>query len=108
MIKDMAPLGGNEERRKLVLALRISCGKEQPCPRLVSRRQAGVWSGPSSIRAPPPQATADPMQTPDAKDIQLLNNSCAHFLQKNDKIEQNEEPRVFQSSHQLEITQANT
>lgn len=56
----------------------------------------------------PPQATADPMQTPDAKDIQLLNNSCAHFLQKNDKIEQNEEPRVFQSSHQLEITQANT
>lgn len=91
----MALLGGKEERHKLVLAFHISRGKEQPWPRLVGRRQAGVWGTPFSIRAFPshPKATADHKQTPDAKDIQLLNNSCAYFLWKNDKTEQNKEPR---------------
>ena len=75
-------------------------------PVLVGRRQAGVWSAPSTITSG--QATADLMQAPDTQHTQLLNNSCAPFLQKNDKIEQNEDPRVPQSSHQLKIIMDNT
>lgn len=72
-------LGREQERHKLVLAPCLSCGREQPCPRLVGGRPAGVWrchSHPSE-QAPSSPAAADPVEIPDAK---LTRFQITHVL----------------------------